>query len=146
MATTSRHDAWAAGESYDAYMGWWSRPIAARFLDWLGLPRGLDWLDIGCGTGAQTQAILARCAPASVLALDPSQGFLTRSREITGDPRAEFRLGSAADLAALPPTGRGASRDAAGASPGRHAGLLCLGLSRRRHRLHPDILDRGGGA
>jgi hypothetical protein len=33
MAETSRHDAWQAGESYDAYMGRWSRRIAPLFLD-----------------------------------------------------------------------------------------------------------------
>ena len=71
MTTAARHDAWAAGDSYDAYMGRWSRPIAARFLDWLGLPGGLAWLDLGCGTGALTEAVLCQCAPRHVLALDP---------------------------------------------------------------------------
>src|SRR3546814_14957971 len=32
MTETSRHDAWQAGDSYDSYMGRWSRPIATRFL------------------------------------------------------------------------------------------------------------------
>ena len=27
------------------------------FLDWLSLPSGLKWLDVGCGTGAFTEAI-----------------------------------------------------------------------------------------
>jgi hypothetical protein len=33
MPQASRHDAWQAGESYDLYMGRWSRQIAPRFLD-----------------------------------------------------------------------------------------------------------------
>jgi len=109
MATAARHDAWAAGDSYNAYMGRWSRPIAARFLDWLGLPGGLDWLDLGCGTGALTETILRQGAPAHVLALDPSEGFLAKARENVPDPRAEFRLGGADDLSSLPQ----ASRDVA---------------------------------
>jgi hypothetical protein len=44
MAETTRHDAWQAGDSYEAYMGRWSRPVAVRFLDWLGMPAGLDWV------------------------------------------------------------------------------------------------------
>ena len=36
MAEASRHDAWQAGDRYEAYMGRWSRQIAPRFLDWLG--------------------------------------------------------------------------------------------------------------
>ena len=43
MAETSRHDAWQAGNSYEAYMGRWSRQIAPCFLDWLGAPNGLDY-------------------------------------------------------------------------------------------------------
>ena len=63
MAEASRHDAWQAGDRYEAYMGRWSRQIAPRFLDWLGTGDGLDWLDIGCGTGALSAAILAQCNP-----------------------------------------------------------------------------------
>ena len=103
MATTFRHDAWQAGDSYDAYMGRWSRPIAARFLDWLALPDGLDWLDVGCGTGALTAAILRQCDPAHVVAIDPSEGFLSRARATTGDDaRVEFRVGDASSLVSFP--------------------------------------------
>ena len=41
MMQTSRHDGWQAGDSYDHYMGRWSRQIAPRFLDWLDAPDGL---------------------------------------------------------------------------------------------------------
>jgi phospholipid N-methyltransferase len=78
MRETSRHDGWQAGESYDAYMGRWSRKIAPRFLDWLEPPDGLDWLEVGCGTGALTAAILEHCRPGSLTAIEPSEGFLGR--------------------------------------------------------------------
>lgn len=91
MVTTSRHDAWAAGDSYDVYMGRWSRPIAARFLDWLALPDDLDWLDLGCGTRALTAAIIRQCAPASIIAMDPSEGFIAKARE---DFWHQFTLGA----------------------------------------------------
>ena len=35
MKDSARHDAWNAGDSYDAYMGRWSREIAVKFLDWI---------------------------------------------------------------------------------------------------------------
>lgn len=47
----AQHDAWRAGDSYDAYMGRWSRRIASRFIDWLAPSDGLEWLELGCGTG-----------------------------------------------------------------------------------------------
>ncbi len=52
------------GEAYERMMGRWSRAAGEDFLDWLDLPQGLRWLDIGCGTGAFTQLLLDRCAPA----------------------------------------------------------------------------------
>jgi ubiquinone/menaquinone biosynthesis C-methylase UbiE len=93
--TTTRHDAWQAGDSYDLYMGRWSRQVAPRFLDWLGAPSGGDWLDVGCGTGALSAAILQRCAPATLLAIDPSEGFIARARTNVPDTRATFRVGDA---------------------------------------------------
>jgi SAM-dependent methyltransferase len=53
---------------------------------------------VGCGTGALSRAILDRCAPAAVLGVDPSEGFLAHARRALPDPRAEFRLGDARAL------------------------------------------------
>ncbi|MCZ0960566.1 class I SAM-dependent methyltransferase [Paracoccus benzoatiresistens] len=98
MAQQSRHDAWQAGPSYDRYMGRWSARIAPLFLDWLEAEKGLDWLEIGCGTGALSAAIMARAGPASLVGIDPSAGFLERAREIVPDPRARFLIGDAQAL------------------------------------------------
>ncbi len=95
MVEASRHDAWKVGESYDAYMGRWSRKVAPRFLDWLAAPEDRDWLDIGCGTGALSAAILVQCRPASLLAIDPSDGYVAKVRAGITDKRAEFRVGDA---------------------------------------------------
>ncbi len=96
----ARHDAWQAGDRYEAYMGRWSRQVAPRFLDWLALPEGLEWLDVGCGTGALSAAILARCNPRSLLALDLSDGFVATTRAALVDARADVRLGDAQALPA----------------------------------------------
>lgn len=99
MTETSRHDAWQAGDRYEAYMGRWSRQVAPRFLDFLDAPNGADWLEVGCGTGALSAAILAQCHPGSLIAVDQSEGFLTLARAKVTDPRAEFRVGDAQALA-----------------------------------------------
>jgi ubiquinone/menaquinone biosynthesis C-methylase UbiE len=98
MAEASRHDTWQAGESYDLYMGRWSRRIAPRFIDWFDAPPALDWLEVGCGTGALSEAILARAAPATLLAMDPSEGFVATARGRIADGRAAFRTGDAQAL------------------------------------------------
>lgn len=91
MAEASRTDAWQAGDRYEAYMGRWSRQIAPRFLDWLGTRDGLDWLDIGCGTGALAATILAQRRPSSLIAIDSSEGFVATARATISDRRAAFK-------------------------------------------------------
>jgi SAM-dependent methyltransferase len=98
MTTSSRHDAWQAGDSYESYMGRWSRQVAPLFLDRLDARDGLDWLDVGCGTGALSAAIVARQAPRSLIAIDPSEGFIEKARFNVPDPRVEFRVGDAQAL------------------------------------------------
>jgi SAM-dependent methyltransferase len=89
---------WAEGSVYEPYVGRWSRLVAASFLDWLAVPAGRRWLDVGCGTGAVTGAILAHAAPADVLGVDQSEGFVGYAREHVTDPRAHFEVGSATAL------------------------------------------------
>ena len=91
-------DVWALGPQYEAYMGRWSRPLAVEVVRCLGLPQGLSWLDVGCGTGALTTALLAGAAPARVLGVDPSAGFVASARAGTSDPRASFAVGDATAL------------------------------------------------
>jgi SAM-dependent methyltransferase len=43
---------WDDAHGYERFMGKWSRVAGRIFLDWLALPKGLKWLDVGCGTGA----------------------------------------------------------------------------------------------
>lgn len=98
MTDASRHDDWASGDSYDAYIGRWSRRIAPLFLDWLGAGPGLRWLDVGCGTGALSQAIFEHCDPADLIGVEPAESFRERARAVISDPRARFEAGNAEAL------------------------------------------------
>lgn len=73
--------------------------MAPRFLDWLDPADHLDWLEVGCGTGALSAAILARCKPKSLISIDPSEGFLTKARANVPGERVRFQLGDAQALA-----------------------------------------------
>jgi len=83
------------GEAYECMMGRWSRLVGETFLDWLDVPRGLRWLDVGCGNGAFTEKIIARCAPATVMAIDPSDEQLVFARTRPGAKTAKFEVGDA---------------------------------------------------
>jgi SAM-dependent methyltransferase len=83
-------------DAYDAYVGRWSRQVSVAFLRWLDLPPGLRWLDVGCGTGALTAAIVANGQPESVVGVDPSAAFLAQAR--TTLPGVTFHEGDAREL------------------------------------------------
>ena len=68
------------GASYELMMGRWSLLVGERFIDWLGVPQGGRWLDVGCGNGAFTELLVKRCLPAEVQAFDPSAGQLAYAR------------------------------------------------------------------
>jgi ubiquinone/menaquinone biosynthesis C-methylase UbiE len=86
------------GEAYERLMGRWSRLVGEVFLDWLDIPKGLRWLDVGCGNGAFTEAIITHSAPAAVAAIDPSNGQLAYARSRPGTKLAEFQRGDAQQL------------------------------------------------
>jgi SAM-dependent methyltransferase len=98
MPEAARHDAWQAGDSYELYMGRWSRQLAPHFLDWLDAKENLDWLDVGCGTGALSSAILSGCSPKRLISIDPSEGFIATARQRAGGGPVEFKVGDAQAL------------------------------------------------
>ena len=97
MNDKQNSDTWQRGDAYEQYVGRWSRRVAPQFLDWLGIPAGRRWLDVGCGTGALCEAIIHQCAPETVTGVEPSEGFLaTAKANLAG--RAVLLQGSAAAI------------------------------------------------
>lgn len=86
------------GKAYERLMGRWSRLVGQAFLAWLDVPKHLRWLDAGCGNGAFTEELIARCAPATVTAIDPSEEQLAYARNRPGARAAEFHIGDAQKL------------------------------------------------
>ncbi|RPH98369.1 MAG: class I SAM-dependent methyltransferase [Zetaproteobacteria bacterium] len=91
-------DRWATGATYEAFMGRWSRQIAAEFVAWLQIPERVHWLDVGCGTGALTTAICRDADPASVVGCDPVESFIEYARRQAPDGRAAFVVAGAGGL------------------------------------------------
>jgi ubiquinone/menaquinone biosynthesis C-methylase UbiE len=86
------------GAAYERMMGRWSQAAGAIFLDWLALPPGLRWADIGCGTGAFTELLCDRCSPAAVSAIDPSEDQIAFARTKPVAKHVTFQVGDAQAL------------------------------------------------
>ncbi|HUZ72890.1 MAG TPA: methyltransferase domain-containing protein [Stellaceae bacterium] len=86
------------GAAYERVMGRWSALVGDIFLDWLALPKGLRWLDVGCGNGAFTERIVARCAPAAIQGIDPSADQIAYARTRPAARDVQFRQGDAQAL------------------------------------------------
>jgi len=73
---------------------------------WLGVSPGGCWLDVACGTGALTAAIVAHAEPGHVDAIDRSDRQIADARRSLADSRVSFEVGDACSV------GRGVSYDA----------------------------------
>jgi SAM-dependent methyltransferase len=91
-------ESWANAEAYEAFVGRWSRRVAAEALPGLGVPAGAAWLDVGCGSGALAQVLLAQAAPRSVTGVDRSPAFVAHARRRVPDRAARFAVGDALAL------------------------------------------------
>lgn len=96
--TAAPTETWGSGDAYERYVGRWSRKVAMELLRWLAVERGLAWADVGCGTGALAETILAACAPAAIEGVDASDGFVAAARQRLRDPRVRFIRGDATRL------------------------------------------------
>ena len=85
-------DNWTSGSAYEAFIGGWSRLVAAEFVPWLAVPGGARWLDVGCGTGALTQTVLSSADPERVTGVDSSPAFLDHARQSVTDPRGPLAV------------------------------------------------------
>jgi SAM-dependent methyltransferase len=93
-----RKDVWASGDAYEPYVGRWSRLVGRQFVTWLGVPPNKEWLDVGSGTGALCEVILAVASPRHVTGVDPSEGFVSFARHKVTDNRTTFQIGDAQKL------------------------------------------------
>jgi SAM-dependent methyltransferase len=112
---------WHDGTGYESYVGRWSRRVGERFLSWLQVHFGADWVDVGCGTGVLTRSILEFSDPHTVIGVDPSTALTARREpaDTASVPRSEGQLG-------------------------RRPGVDVS--SRARPELHPDLAARSGDA
>ena len=79
-------------------MGRWSRRLAEPFLDFAGVRDGEDVLDVGCGNGSLTFAVVDRSKPSSIVGLDRTAAFIDYAKAKSANPAIEFQIGDACAL------------------------------------------------
>jgi ubiquinone/menaquinone biosynthesis C-methylase UbiE len=85
-----------SSDAYERFMGRYSRPLARSFADFAGVRDGLRVLDIGAGTGALTDELIARVGVGKVAALEPSPDYSSALRERL--PELDVRQTAAEEL------------------------------------------------
>ena len=91
-------EVWENAESLERYVGRWSRLVAREFVAWLQVPPGFRWLDVGCGSGALTETVLAEAEPESIEGVDTSEAFVAYAASRVTDLRASFAVADAQAL------------------------------------------------
>ena len=86
------------GQAYERMMGRWSQAVGVQFLDWLDAPKGLRWLDVGCGGGSFTELLLSHATPSKIAGLDPSDAQIAYARSRLPKENVELTVGSALEL------------------------------------------------
>ncbi len=68
-------------QAYDRWIGRYSPQLAAALIEFAGIEPGTKALDVGCGPGALSAALVGRLGAANVYAVDPSEPFVEACRE-----------------------------------------------------------------
>src|SRR4029453_13736728 len=88
----------SVGGAYERFMGRWSRRLAPLLVEFAGVGDGEVVLDVGCGTGALTDAIGAAAPSCRIVGIDRSGGYIAFARMLHPGGRARFEVGDAEHL------------------------------------------------
>ena len=91
-------DHYSKPQAYENFVGRWNARLALLYLDFTGVKDGERLLDVGCGTGVLSRALLDAAPGSELVGVDPSEPFLEYAREQSPGPRTTFDVGSALNL------------------------------------------------
>jgi SAM-dependent methyltransferase len=88
---------WGGGD-YDLLMGRWSRLLAPLFIRFADVKDGEHVLEVGCGTGSLTRALLETGPNVRVTGVDGSADYIAINREASDERRVKLEQGDAQAL------------------------------------------------
>ncbi len=88
----------SAGDAYERFMGRWSRELAPLLVRFAGVRDGDAVLDVGSGTGALTDAIVAAAPSSRVIGVDPAAPYVAFAQARHPGDLVKFEVGDAQQL------------------------------------------------
>src|SRR5688500_2847668 len=88
----------SVAESYDVFMGRWSRRLAPLLVQFADVGDGDHVLDIGSGTGALVDAVATATPSGRVVGIDRSEPYVAIARARHQQPHVRFDVGDAQHL------------------------------------------------
>jgi SAM-dependent methyltransferase len=88
----------SAGDAYELFMGRWSRRLAPQLVQFAAIADGDHVLDVGCGTGALTEAIAAGSPSGRIVGIDRSAPYVALAQARHHSPHIRFHVGDAQQL------------------------------------------------
>lgn len=83
---------------YEQQMGRWSRRLAPHFIDFSGVEAAERVLDVGCGTGSLSSALVESPRIATVHGIDFASAYIEHAIRSNKGSRVNFRVGDACAL------------------------------------------------
>ena len=91
-------DLFADPIAYQDTMGRWSMRLAPLLVEFARVGDGERLLDVGCGTGSLTRALVGMTRRATIVGIDPVTSFVEYARKQVTDARVSFDVGDAQAL------------------------------------------------
>jgi ubiquinone/menaquinone biosynthesis C-methylase UbiE len=85
--------------AYECFMGRWSARLAPLFAAFAGIRSGERVLDVGCGTGILSRALIDLAPNIEVIGIDPAASYVDWACRSLRSPRVRFQVGTAEALA-----------------------------------------------
>lgn len=85
-------------ESYERFMGRWSRDLAPLLVRYAGVREGEVVLDVGSGTGALAAAVASAAPTARITGVDPAASYVAFAQATRANERIRFEVGDAQQM------------------------------------------------
>jgi SAM-dependent methyltransferase len=85
-------------QSYEHFMGRWSRTLAPLLVRFADVRDGDAVLDVGSGTGALTASVAVSAPASRIVGIDPSSAYVALAQSQHGSPLITFEVGDAQQM------------------------------------------------